>query len=379
MNRRRFNTLFGASLALAALPRLARAENGVSADTIVLGQSCPLTGPAAELGTEMRLGAQQHFAEINQKGGIFGRQIKLVSLDDGYEAARAAANTRKLIEEEKIFALFGYVGTATSEAALPILSNAQVPFVGALTGAQSLRAPFNRNVFNVRAGYFDETEKIVEQATLLGMKKIAVLAQDDAYGQAGLAGMNRALDKRKLGVAAVAMVKRNTVEVAAAVAKLVAARPDVIVIISAYEAAGAFIKQAKNAGYAGQFQNVSFVGSRALSKELGAEGYGVAVSQVVPSPRAGSLAIVREYQQAFKNVKEAPTFISLEGYIAARVLTEGLRRAGKDLTRERLIAGLETMRFVDLGGFAINFTPTDHNGSTFVELTIMARDGKLLY
>jgi ABC-type branched-subunit amino acid transport system substrate-binding protein len=381
MDRRRFNGLLGAcALGLPFASGSARAENGVDADTIVLGQSCPLTGPAAELGTEMRLGAQLHFNEVNQKGGVFGRAIKLVTLDDGYEPDRAAANTRKLIEEDKVFALFGYVGTPTSNAALPLFTKAQVPFIGAFTGAESLRTPFNRNIFNIRASYFDETEKIVEQLTNLGIRKIAVLYQNDAYGQAGLAGVNRAIAKRQMQLVAQGTVERNSVAVDAAVKTLVPAQPDVIVMISAYKSIAAFVKAAKKAGYTGLFHNVSFVGSRALASELGKDGHGVAISQVVPFPYATRIPVVREYQQLLKAGSSAGiSFTSLEGFIAAKVLVEGLRRAGKDLTREKLVAALETMRMVDFGGFNINFTPTDHNGSNFVELTIIGRDNNFIH
>jgi ABC-type branched-subunit amino acid transport system substrate-binding protein len=380
MKRRQFNGLLGAGTLLATLPLCAGAEPGIDADTIILGQSCPLTGPAAELGTEMRLGAQMHFNELNQKGGIFGRQIKLITLDDGYEPDRAAANTRKLIEQDQVFALFGYVGTPTSNAALPIFTKANVPFFGAFTGAESLRNPFNRNIFNVRASYFDETEKIVEQLTNLGVKNIAVLYQNDAYGQSGLAGVERALKKRSMAITALGTVERNTVAVDGAVKALVPKQPDVIVMISAYKSIAAFVKAAKAAGYVGAFHNVSFVGSRALAAELGKEGHGVAISQVVPFPFSTRTPIVREYQQALKASSSAQvSFTSLEGYLAAKVFAEGLRRAGKDLTRDKLIAALETMRFVDIGGFNINFTPTSHNGSNFVELTIIGRDNNFIH
>jgi ABC-type branched-subunit amino acid transport system substrate-binding protein len=381
MDRRRFNGLLGAcALGLPFASGSARAESGVDADTIVLGQSCPLTGPAAELGTEMRLGAQLHFNEVNQKGGVFGRFIKLVTLDDGYEPDRAAANTRKLIEDDKVFALFGYVGTPTSNAALPLFTKAQVPFIGAFTGAESLRNPFNRNIFNVRASYFDETEKIVEQLTNLGIRKIAVLYQNDAYGQAGLAGVNRAIAKRQMQLVAQGTVERNSVAVDGAVKTLVPAQPDVIIMISAYKSIAAFVKASKKAGYTGLFHNVSFVGSQALAGELGKEGYGVAISQVVPFPYATRIPVVREYQQLLKAGSSAGiSFTSLEGFIAAKVLVEGLRRAGKDLTRDKLVAALETMRMVDIGGFNINFTPTDHNGSSFVELTIIGRDNNFIH
>ena len=351
------------------------AETGVDANFVTIGQSAALSGPAQELGNEMRLGAQTYFNLVNQAGGVFGRQIKLVSLDDGYEPDRAVANTKKLISEDKVFALFGYVGTPTSNAALPIFTEAKVPFFGAFTGAESLRNPLNRYIFNIRASYFDETEKIIEQVTSVGGKNIAVFYQDDAYGKAGLAGVERALAKRSLKITSTGTIERNTVKVEAAVASLVPKQPDAIVMISAYKSIAAFVKAAKKAGYTGQFHNVSFVGSRALADELAAQGHGVVISQVVPFPFTPSLPIVAEYQNALKaSGSSQPSFTSLEGFIAARVFVEGLKRAGKDLTREKLITALESMNNADIGGFNINFSPKSHNGSSFVELTMIGRN-----
>ena len=351
------------------------AETGVDAGFVTIGQSAALSGPAQELGSEMRLGAQTYFNLVNQAGGVFGRQIKLVSLDDGYEPDRAVANTKKLISEDKVFALFGYVGTPTSNAALPIFTEAKVPFFGAFTGAESLRNPLNRYIFNIRASYFDETEKIIEQVTSVGGKNIAVFYQDDAYGKAGLAGVERALAKRSLKITSTGTIERNTVKVEAAVASLVPKQPDAIVMISAYKSIAAFVKAAKKAGYTGQFHNVSFVGSRALADELAAQGHGVAISQVVPFPFTPSLPIVAEYQKALKaSGSSQPSFTSHEGFIAARVFVEGLKRAGKDLTREKLITALESMNNADIGGFNINFSPKSHNGSSFVELTMIGRN-----
>ena len=354
------------------------ADPGVENATLLVGQSAALTGPAAELGVEMRLGAQLHFAEVNQKGGVNGRQIRLVSVDDGYEPDRAAANTRKLINEDRVFALFGYVGTPTSNAALPIFTESKVPFVGAFTGAESLRSPFNRYIFNVRASYYDETEKIVEQLTSLGVKSIAVFYQDDAYGKAGLTGVERALARRNMQVAGLATVERNTVAVEAAVKALAPKQPDAIIMISAYKSIAAFVRLAKKAGYTGQFYNVSFVGSRALANELGAEGHGVAISQVVPFPFSADTPVTREYQRAMKAASGALSFTSFEGYLAAKVFVEGLRRSGRDLTREKFITAMESMTDADMGGFVVRFSPKNHNGSSYVDLTLIGRSGNFI-
>jgi branched-chain amino acid transport system substrate-binding protein len=366
-------------LVAAGISSACLAENGVTPDTIVLGQSVALTGPAAALGIEMRNGAKVYFDYVNSKGGVHGRKIQLVTLDDGYEPARTVPNTKKLIEEYKVFALFGYVGTPTSSAALPLFTEAKVPFFGAFTGAELLRQPFNRYIFNVRASYYDETEKIVEQLVSTGSRNIAVFYQDDAYGQAGLKGVELAMARRNLKIATTATVERNTLKVEGAVKAINSAQPDAVVMISAYKSCGEFIRQMKKQGSAAQFYNVSFVGSQALADDLGSEGVGVAISQVMPFPWGGDLPIVREYQSLMLRAGNKQfTFSTVEGFIAAKAFVEGLRRAGRDLTRERLIGALEKMNDVDLGGFYVGFTPTNHNASKFVDLTIIAHDGKFL-
>lgn len=347
---------------------------GVTVDTITIGQSAALSGPAEALGKEMKSGAEAYFDAVNASGGVNGRKIKMVSLDDGYEPDRAAANTKKLIADEKVLALFGYVGTPTSNAALPIFTEAKVPFVGAFTGAQSLREPFNRYVFNVRASYFDETEAIIQHLVLGGAKRIAVFYQNDAYGKAGLAGVERAMKKRNLVISSTATVERNTVDVAKAVQTMSKDNPAAIVMISAYKSCAAFIKAMKIAGALQQYWNVSFVGSKALSKELGEQGRGVQISQVMPFPWSGAASVVHEYQNRIGG-PENYSFTSLEGYIAAKVLVEGLKRAGKNPTRESLVDGLASMGKTDLGGFTVTYTPTNHNGSNFVDLTIISKNG----
>ncbi len=352
----------------------AASAQGVSSSTILIGQSAAQSGPAQELGKEMRAGAEAYFEAINKAGGINGRKIKLISLDDGYEPDKAVANTRKLINDEKVLALFGYVGTPTSNAALPVFTDAKVPFIGAFTGAQSLRDPFNRYIFNVRASYFDETEDIVGHLVQQGIKKIAVFYQNDAYGKAGLAGVERAMKKRMLEIVATGTVERNTVDVAAAVGTLAKSKSDAIIMVSAYKSCAAFIKAMKLAGGLQQFWNVSFVGSKALSRELGEDGRGVQISQVMPFPWSGASPIVYDYQNRIGG-PDNYSFTSLEGFIAAKVLVEGLKRAGKNPTRESLVDGLASMGKVDLGGFTVNYTPTNHNGSSFVDLTIISKNG----
>lgn len=366
------------ALFLAALFGTFLHTSVVGAQEIVLGQSVALSGPAQELGKEMQLGAKLYFDKVNADGGVRGKKIVLRTLDDGYEGDRAAANTQKFVESGDVLALFGYVGTPTSLPSIKIATEAKIPFFGAFTGAQGLREPFNRYVFNVRASYFDETEAIVRHMTQGGATKIAVFYQNDSYGQAGLAGVERALAKRNLKVHAKGTVERNTVAVQAAVEAMVAAKPEVIVMISAYTSCAEFIKQAKARGVSTQFVNVSFVGTRALAKALGNDADGVMISQVMPPPTARKFPIVREYLAAIESAKAEPSYTSLEGYVAARIFVEALRRGG-DSSRENLIKALEAIRGLDLGGFNASFSGDNHNASKFVELTVLGRDGKIRY
>lgn len=362
---------------LAALG--ARAETGVGEKEIVVGQFAAMSGPAAQLGQRLNTGIQAYFKAVNDQGGVNGRTLRLLTRDDGYEPDKAVAAVKGLIEQDQVFALLGSVGTPTGLAAVPVLTAAKVPLVGMFTGAQGLREPFNRYVFHVRASYFDETERIVQHLTTLGVKKIAVFYQNDAYGKAGLEGVTRALTKRQLKPAGTGTVERNSPDVNAALDAILPAQPEAVVQIGAYKACAEFIKQARAKGYGGQFFNVSFVGSKALADELGPAGMGVVISQVVPFPYIPSSPIVREYQQRMKEMGEKELdFSSMEGFLIGKVFVEGLRRAGKSPTRESLIAGLESLKDVNLGGFEISYSAKDHTGSGYTDLTIIGRDGRFV-
>ena len=365
-------TVLFAGLASAQVP-------GVTAKAILLGQSAAFSGPAAQLGIQMNIGTKAYLDYVNAQGGVYGRKIELKTRDDRYEATLCLDNTKKLIEEDKVFALISYVGTPTTGAAMPVITEAKVPLVGPFTGAELLRTPVNRYIFNVRASYYDETEKIVEQLVSTGNTKIAVFYQDDSYGQAGLKGVEIAMGKRNMKIAALGKVERNTVKVEDAVKTINAAQPDGIVMISAYTSIAEFVRQMKKAGSTTQFHNVSFVGSKALADALKDEGYGVAISQVVPFPWSPSARIVKEYQAILAKAGRTDfNFSSLEGFIVGKVMVEGLKRAGKDLTREKLIAALEKMNNVDLGDFVVSFSPTNHSGSKFVDLTMIGHAGKFI-
>ncbi|MEN7528378.1 MULTISPECIES: ABC transporter substrate-binding protein [unclassified Cupriavidus] len=362
----------------------AAGETGVTADTIVLGQSAALTGSTAVLGKQMNAGARLYFDHINSQGGVFGRKIELKALDDMYEPDEAIKNTRKLIEEERVFALFGYVGTPTSQAVLPLVNHMRIPFFAPFTGAQSLREPHSRYVFHVRAGYDEETAAIVRQIRTTGLKRIAVVYNDDAYGRAGISGIEHAIKTLPAdsGVKLVAQesVIRNTVEIGDAMQGAMKAKPDAVVLISAYRTVGAFVKEALRRGYSGQFYNVSFVGTQALAREVGPQGSGVIISQVMPHPGNATLPVVREYLRLLQAAGKSNEFdyASIEGFIAAKAFVEGLRRAGKDLTRERFVTAMESMRNVDLGGYIVQFGPDNHVGSKFVEMTIINSKGAVI-
>ena len=373
MKRRDAIKRLAAPCALLALPALAQTSR------IVLGQSAAFTGPAAQLGIQMNTGARIYFNAINAAGGVNGSTIELRTLDDGYEPDRCKVNTEKFIKDE-VFGLFGYVGTPTSLAALPSIVDAKIPFFGPFTGAQALREPLHKSVFHVRASYYDETELIVNQLTSLGLTKIAVFYQNDAYGKAGLEGVVRALKARKLEPVALGTVERNTVGVAQAVKDITPKMPNAVVQISAYKSCAAFIRAARKAGYGGTFFNVSFVGTQALADELGKEGRGIMVSQVMPFPFSTTTAIAREYRDALQRAGGGalPNYSSMEGYVAAKVFTEGLRRAGRNPSHDALASGLESIQNASFGGFNVNFGPRDHVASHFVELSMLTEDGKVI-
>ncbi|WP_307644689.1 ABC transporter substrate-binding protein [Variovorax boronicumulans] len=372
VNRRHFSLAVGAAATLGSF-RIAQAQ---AEAPLVLGQSAPFTGPAAQLGIQFHQGAKVFLDSYNAQSGR--RTVVIKNLDDGYEPDRCAANTQKLIDED-VFALFGYIGTPTSLAALPLAVKDKVPFIAPFTGAMSLREPFQKNVFHLRASYNDETALMVKQLTHLGLKKIAVFYQNDAYGKAGLDGVTLALSQLDLKPVAMATVERNSADVAQAVKSIVGAKPDAVVQVGAYKACAAFIREARKASYGGTFINLSFVGTQALADELGKEAAGVMVTQVVPSPYNPANAITREFVEAVRKAGggASANFSSMEGYLAAKVLTEGLRKASGKLTRDSLIAGLESIDRQQFGGFEVSFSAKNHVGSKFVELSMLTGDGRV--
>lgn len=364
---------------VAAAPALA--DPGVTAERILFGQSAALEGPAAALGTGMRLGIEAAFAEANAAGGIDGRTLELIAKDDGYEPEASVANTQALIDKDGVFALIGPVGTPTSKATQPLATEAGVPFVGPFTGAGFLRDPALTNVINLRNTYDAETAAWVEHLTGdLGFERIAILYQDDSFGRVGLAGVTKALDAKGMTLAAEGTYARNTTAVKSALLDIRAADPQAVVIVGAYKPAAEFIRLAKMLKMDAVFVNISFVGSKALAAELGENGAGVVVTQVVPFPWDASVPAVADYQAALKaHAPDAePGFVSLEGYLVGRLAVEALRRIDGRPTRERFLDAIYEGEPFDLGGVTLTYGPGDNQGSDDVFLTIIQPDGSFL-
>ncbi|MGO8915065.1 MAG: ABC transporter substrate-binding protein [Stellaceae bacterium] len=378
----RMGHLAGAALGIAvaalvaALP--AFAENGVSGDKIVFGQVAALDGPAAALGQGMREGLLAAFDEANKAGAIKGHKLELTSVDDGYEPNKSITAAKKLIDEDKVFALVGSVGTPTSAAVQPIATEAAVPFIGAFTGAELLRDPYKPGVVNIRASYFQETETMVEHLTKdLGVTHIAIFYQDDAFGQAGLTGVKRALDKRKMELVAEGTYERNTTAVKGALLAIKKANPEAVIMIGAYKPCAEFIKLARQVKLEATFVNISFVGSDALAKELGPDGAGVVITQVVPLPEDTSIELVKRYQAALKAAKPdaKPGFVSLEGYMTGRLVVEALGKVEGEITRKALLDAITKTGTFDLGGVKLVYGPDSNRGSSHVFLTVIQPDG----
>ncbi len=349
---------------------------------MLFGQSAAFSGNSMELGINLRLGIEAAFAEVNRKGGVHGRELKLSALDDGYEPEPAAKNTRELIDQHEVFALIGEVGTPTSRSATPIAADSNVPFVAPFTGAAFLREPYWNNIVNLRASYNQETEEMVERFTTdLGMNRIAVFYQDDSFGRAGYNGALAALDRRGLRPVSVGVYPRNTTAVKTALLELSEGRPQGVIMVGAYEPIAEFILWARESNLLdAEFITLSFVGSNALANELGSHGEGVFVTQVVPFPWDNTLPVVKSYLDALAEYSESahPGFVSLEGYLAGRLAIEGLQRCGRDVDRTCFMNALLNGGEFDIDGFRLSFAGStgDNQGSDSVFLTVIGSDGQ---
>ena len=362
----------------------AHAEVGVTDSSITLGMSAPFTGPNGLYGMQMREAMLAHFDQVNRSGGVNGRKVELITIDDGYETERTLSNTKTLIQEKQVFALMGYYGsTPTTEAMNKVFGPAKVPLVGTISGAGTLREPQSTNpnsryMFNIRASYADEAEAIVNQIVALGLKNIAVFYQNDGFGKSGLEGVTNALKRANLAPVAVGTVERNSLDVAKATEAISKVNPQAVVMVTLYKPTAAFVKAMKQLGQFPMFLTLSPVGAEVLAQELGNDARGIGISQVVPYPWNDTIGVVRDYQRLLDKQKDKFSYYGLEGYITARLMTEALKKLGKDVSREKLVTTLEGMQNFDLGGFKVNYGANNRLGSRYVELTVVGAGGKVI-
>jgi branched-chain amino acid transport system substrate-binding protein len=350
---------------------------------IVIGQVAPLSGVLASTGQQMVLGGKVYFDWVNAQGGIHGEKIRTIVHDDGYKVDETLRLTRELVASDEVVALFGFAGTANIGKLLDegVLAQAGIALVAPYTGGEPLRTPFNPWIFHVRAGYADEAEHMIKQLTTQGVQRVAVLYQDDAFGQAGLAGVEAALARRQLKLAVAAPYERNTDQVAPAVQQVLAAQAQAVIMIAVNKPAAAFVRQYREAGGGGQLFNISVVDPAELVRLAGLQhARGLGISQVVPYPYQASLPVVREFQRLLRQyAPEAQVnYTNFEEFLGAKVLVEGLRRAGPRPTRAAVIRALESLASLDLGGIRVGYSRDNRVGSRYVEVTVIGSSGKLL-
>jgi ABC-type branched-subunit amino acid transport system substrate-binding protein len=369
----------GAAFALSA----ALAASLAQAADITIAQVAPLSGVLASSGQQMVLGGKIYFDAVNAKGGVNGQKIKVLVADDGYKVDETVRLTKEMLARPEVVALFGFAGTANVGKLLTdkVLEEGGAPLVAPYTGGEPLRSPFNPWIFHVRAGYADEAEHMVQQLTTLGMKRIAVMYQDDGFGKAGLEGVQSAMARRNLKLVTTAGYERNTDKVEDAVKKIKATDAQAVIMISVNKSTAAFTKQYREAGGGAQLLNISVVDPAEIVKLAGLKNaHGLGVSQVVPYPFVANMAAIREYQDLLKKFapKEQVNYTSFEEFLGAKVLVEGLRRAGPNPTRAKVMKALESLSNYDLGGITVSFSPDNRVGSHFVEVTVIGSSGKLL-
>lgn len=370
-------SLIVAGALLQAWP--AHAEPGLSADSITLGQSTTLTGPLGDLGQEVLKGAKVYFDALNAKGGVHGRTIKLVTKDDAYDAKKTLENVNAFIAADSTFALFGTFGTPNNEALIPVAQKAGLPVLTPYTGAPSIRGKDSKGVFNLRASYADEMEELVKHLTTLGIKKIGIAYQNNAFGKEVLAAATDAMARRNLKPVLAVSVENNASDAATASEKLLATDPEALLLGIAGKPTIEFIKATNQRRKGTQMYALSVLATPSNLRALGSDGTGVAISQVVPFPINSTMPIVREYQQAMSASGHTEfSHLSLEGYIDAKVTAEGLRRAGRTPTRAGLVSAMDAMRNYNLGGMEVSFGKGAASGSKFVELTLINAQGKLI-
>lgn len=369
-------TLTAILLGLAMLhPALGHAEPGITPTTIRIGQTAGLTGQVADAVRELNAGTNAYLGRVNQEGGVHGRKIELISLDDRFDPAQAGINARKLVQEHGVFALFQSRGTPHTEAMLPVLGEYKIPLVAPSTGATGFHHPVNRYIFNVRAKYQTEIIKAVEHFRLIGIQSIALVHVADSFGQDALEGFETAMDQNGLRPAAIVRFSREKPDLDAVVGTLLEAAPHTAIVVSSAPTASTIIRTLRERGSRMQIMTLSNNSSRAFVTSLGPHAQGVIVMQITPPPNLLTTTLGQELQSLAKQRGVTPSYAAMEGLVAAKLLVEGLRRAGPNPTREGFMRALESIRGHDLGGIAISYGPGDHTGSEFVEPTIIGRDG----
>jgi len=343
-------------------------------------QSTALTGPLADLGQAVNLGAKVYFSALNAKGGVNGRTIELNAVDDGYDVPRALANVKSFIADRSCFAIFNCLGTPMVEAMLPKVIESGIPFFAPFTGAASARPKNARNVFNIRASYADETGHLVQHLATIGIKRIAIVHQNNAFGKDVAAVARQVIEAKKLTETAVATVENNSSDAAAAASKIAASQPEAVIMGLAGQPTVEFVKAIRQQRKGLPLYALSVMGSAATLKAMGNDATGITVSQVMPLPANNGLPLAREFQQAWKaaGVALEPSHLALEGYVNARVFAEALRRAGRNPTRSSFIDSAWAMKRFDLGGFEVSFTDSAKGASRFVELNMVGRDGRFI-
>ena len=374
---RRRTLLAGAiALPLAHWSRSTTAQEG----PIRIGQSTALTGPLGDLGSAMHQGAKAAFAGINAKGGVHGRSIELTTLDDAYEVPKALANVDRFLADPGNFAHFNCMGTPMIDAMLPKVVQSGVPFFAPFTGAQLSRTKDARSVFNIRASYADEAEKLVQHLSTIGIQRIGIVYQNNSFGKEVFSAAEQSIGKLKLPAAVTVTVENNASDAGAAAAKLAGADLEAIVIGLAGKPTLEFVKAFRALKRGVTLYALSVMGTPATVKALGADATGMAISQVVPLPSNVVMPVVRDFQAAWKasGATAEPSHLALEGYLNARVFAEALQRAGRNPTRAAFIDATWALKKWDLGGFEINASTPERNASRFVELTLIGRDGRFL-
>ncbi|MBF6988496.1 MULTISPECIES: ABC transporter substrate-binding protein [Cupriavidus] len=356
----------------------AQAEPGVTRNTIRIGQSAGITGPVAGSVKEQIAGAQVYLRTVNASGGVAGRRIELVTYDDGFDAKRTPDNVRKLLDEDKVFALFMVRGTPQNESILPLVAAHKVPLVAPLTGAITLHRPVNRYVFNVRAKYQDEVARAINHLATTGMSRIGIFHTTDGFGQDVLEGYTTALQARGVQPAATVSFARPMGDISQGVATMNKANPQAVLVIGSGSEAARIIRELRSAGSQAQFVTLSNNAADSFIRELGDDARGLIITQVVPGTNSSQMTLASEYRSQARQQGVEPSNAGMEGFMSAKVLVEGLRRAGPEPTRERLVSALEGLRDYDLGGILISYSPTRHTGSSFVEMSIVSSTGKLI-